>query len=66
MRLKELHEMQEDLAWPSDSNDLPVIDWNTCTYLVAPPYHCCSYSFTYDSPRTCSQNSADPYLRFHP
>ena len=31
MELKKLKETQEKLAWPSDSNDLPVISWESCT-----------------------------------
>jgi stearoyl-CoA desaturase (delta-9 desaturase) len=30
MELKKLKETQEKLAWPSDSNDLPVISWESC------------------------------------
>jgi hypothetical protein len=30
MQLKRLRETQEKLAWPSDSNDLPVISWDSC------------------------------------
>jgi stearoyl-CoA desaturase (delta-9 desaturase) len=29
MQLKRLRETQESLAWPSDSNDLPVISWDS-------------------------------------
>jgi stearoyl-CoA desaturase (delta-9 desaturase) len=29
MELKKLKETQEKLAWPSDSNDLPVISWES-------------------------------------
>ncbi|KAJ7759652.1 delta 9-fatty acid desaturase protein [Mycena metata] len=28
MQLKRLHETQESLSWPSDSNDLPIIPWD--------------------------------------
>ncbi|KAG5645500.1 hypothetical protein DXG03_005910 [Asterophora parasitica] len=35
MQLKKLRETQEGLAWPSDSNDLPVISWDACEYLVS-------------------------------
>jgi len=31
MQLKRLREDQENVVWPSDSNDLPVVDWETCT-----------------------------------
>jgi len=30
MQLKRLKEKQEQIAWPSDSNDLPVINWESC------------------------------------
>jgi hypothetical protein len=30
MQLKYLREAQEQLAWPSDNNDLPVISWDSC------------------------------------
>lgn len=29
MQLKKLRETQEHLTWPSDSNDLPVISWDS-------------------------------------
>jgi stearoyl-CoA desaturase (Delta-9 desaturase) len=29
MELKKLRQNQEDLHWPQDSNDLPVVDWET-------------------------------------
>ncbi|EEB95610.1 hypothetical protein MPER_05387 [Moniliophthora perniciosa FA553] len=29
MQLKKLRETQKDLTWPTDSNDLPVISWET-------------------------------------
>jgi stearoyl-CoA desaturase (delta-9 desaturase) len=32
MELKKLRRTQEKLAWPSDSNDLPVISWESCTF----------------------------------
>ena len=34
MELKKLKETQEKLAWPSDSNDLPIISWESCKYFV--------------------------------
>lgn len=30
MQLKRLRETQEQLQWPSDSNDLPIVTWDTC------------------------------------
>ena len=30
MQLKKLRETQETLEWPSNSNDLPVISWESC------------------------------------
>jgi len=30
MELKKLKETQEKLFWPTDSNDLPVISWESC------------------------------------
>jgi stearoyl-CoA desaturase (delta-9 desaturase) len=30
MQLKRLRQTQEGLAWPTDSNDLPVISWDSC------------------------------------
>jgi len=30
MELKKLKETQERLFWPNDSNDLPVISWESC------------------------------------
>lgn len=30
MELKKLRETQEKLAWPSNSDDLPVISWESC------------------------------------
>lgn len=38
MVLKRLRETQERLAWPSDSNDLPVISWDSCTFFHSPSY----------------------------
>ena len=32
MELKKLRETQENLTWPSDNSDLPVISWESCTY----------------------------------
>jgi hypothetical protein len=32
MQLKRLRQTQERLEWPSDSNDLPVISWESCTF----------------------------------
>jgi len=34
MELKKLRRKQDILTWPSDSNDLPVISWESCEYLV--------------------------------
>lgn len=31
MELKKLRRQQETLAWPSESNDLPVISYESCT-----------------------------------
>lgn len=31
MELKKLKETQEKLAWPMNSDDLPVISWESCT-----------------------------------
>ena len=31
MELKKLRETQEKLVWPNDSDDLPVISWDSCT-----------------------------------
>lgn len=30
MQLKRLREEQENVVWPTDNNDLPVIDWENC------------------------------------
>lgn len=30
MELKKLRETQQKIAWPSECNDLPVVDWDTC------------------------------------
>ena len=38
MELKKLKETQERLAWPSDSNDLPVISWESCTLFSSHPF----------------------------
>ncbi|KAG1900408.1 uncharacterized protein F5891DRAFT_1033918 [Suillus fuscotomentosus] len=35
MQLKCLCEIQETLSWPSDNSDLPIISWESCTYLSA-------------------------------
>jgi stearoyl-CoA desaturase (delta-9 desaturase) len=32
MQLKRLRETQESLVWPPDSNDLPVINWQSCMH----------------------------------
>jgi len=32
MQLKKLREDQESVVWPSDNDDLPVIDWENCKY----------------------------------
>jgi stearoyl-CoA desaturase (delta-9 desaturase) len=34
MQLKKLRRQQDNLAWPSDSNDLPVISYESCTYIL--------------------------------
>lgn len=34
MQLKKLRETQDTLSWPSDNNDLPVISWDSCKFLV--------------------------------
>lgn len=36
MELKRLKETQDSLTWPSDSDDLPIINWESCkqTYFV--------------------------------
>ena len=34
MQLKRLREKQEGLTWAPDSNDLPVISWESCEYLA--------------------------------
>lgn len=31
MELKKLRRTQDNLQWPQDSNDLPVISWDSCT-----------------------------------
>lgn len=36
MQLKKLREKQEGLVWPSDSNDLPVISWDSCMFISSP------------------------------
>jgi stearoyl-CoA desaturase (delta-9 desaturase) len=33
MQLKRLRQTQEKLEWPSDSNDLPIISWESCMLL---------------------------------
>lgn len=38
MELKKLKETQERLAWPSDSNDLPVISWESCMLFSNLPF----------------------------
>ena len=38
MELKKLKETQERLAWPSDSNDLPVVSWESCTLFSNLPF----------------------------
>jgi len=32
MKLKELQQIQDTLRWPPESNELPVVSWETCTY----------------------------------
>jgi stearoyl-CoA desaturase (delta-9 desaturase) len=32
MKLKELQQIQDTLQWPPESNELPVVSWETCTY----------------------------------
>ena len=34
IQLKRLRATQEKLAWPNDSNDLPVISWESCEWPV--------------------------------
>lgn len=31
MQLKRLREAQDTLVWAPDSNELPVVDWESCT-----------------------------------
>jgi stearoyl-CoA desaturase (delta-9 desaturase) len=32
MQLKKLHQEQSQIEWPTDSHDLPVINWQRCEY----------------------------------
>ena len=34
MQLKRLKAKQDTLEWPMDSNDLPVIDWESCRFPI--------------------------------
>lgn len=35
MQLKRLRETQDNLTWPADSNDLPVVNWESCTLYLS-------------------------------
>jgi stearoyl-CoA desaturase (delta-9 desaturase) len=37
MELKRLREAQEGLAWAPDSNDLPIVSWESCTFSFRRP-----------------------------
>ncbi len=34
MQLKKLRRTQDNLAWPLDNSDLPIISWEECTFLL--------------------------------
>ncbi len=36
MQLKRLRETQESLTWPSNSDDLPVVSFDSCAYIFFP------------------------------
>jgi hypothetical protein len=40
MRLKELREIQQDLVWPDNSSELPVVSWAECADLVPCRWFC--------------------------
>lgn len=64
MRMKELRDIQDELAWPENTNDLPVVNWVSCTPLGLPsPISHTDYPH---SSRTIQECSASPYFRFHP
>jgi len=66
MQLKKLRQTQETLTWPSDSNDLPVVSWETCTFifLLSP----CSKRLRVmlDSPRAVPNTPPRPHLWIYP
>jgi hypothetical protein len=63
MQLKKLRETQEHLTWPTDSNDLPVISWESCKYpfslrLILSNCHL--------SPKAIQQEAVDTRLWIYP
>ncbi|KAJ7668660.1 delta 9-fatty acid desaturase protein [Mycena polygramma] len=48
MQLRRLHETQEALAWPADSNDLPVISWESYVVQSASRPHILVSGFIHD------------------
>ena len=62
MQLKKLRQTQETLAWPSDSNDLPVVSWETCTLIFSFISVFEEIESQLDSPRAVPETSPCPHL----
>lgn len=62
MQLKRLRETQDKLAWPSDSNDLPVVNWESCTFFQ---FLSLTRSSRTPRPITGHQPSRNPHLRLY-
>jgi len=63
MELKKLKETQERLAWPSHSDDLPVISWESCVSVFALPFP--ESLILRFRPRAIEETLPYPYLRIH-
>ena len=46
MQLKKLKETQDSLAWPTDSNDLPIVTWETCPLIFDLQSYSYAHQFT--------------------
>src|ERR1700760_3872071 len=64
MELKKLKAKSDSIEWPMDSNDLPVVPWDSCTYLFI--HMRTPHSSFFCSPRTIQNPPAHPHLRLHP
>jgi len=63
MQLKKLREKQEKITWPSDSNDLPVVSWESCESVFSWLYR--DMGKRVISPGTVLETPFDRYCGFH-